>query len=176
MNKKEEINIETMMYSILKKYGLYNKREDYIDICYIGYAKALKKYDSSRSKVTTYVYKCIENELFQYLRKESAGKRKHETESSLDYLINENKNMTLQDIIPNDVDIEQDEIDKETKIELNEALKKLTARERYIIENLFGIGCDEKTQEEIAKHLGISQTQISRLKDKIFKKMRGELE
>lgn len=175
MNKKEEINIETMMYSILKKYGLYNKREDYIDICYIGYAKALKKYDSSRSKVTTYIYKCIENELFQYLRKESAGKRKHETESSLDYLINENKNMTLQDVTPNDVNIEQDEIDKETKTELSEALKKLTNREKFIIENLFGIGTSEKTQLEVASELGLCQAQIYKIKEKVLRKLKKEL-
>ena len=54
--KKGEANMieyEAMMYSILKKYGLYNKREDYIDLCYIGYAKGIKKYDSTKSKETT---------------------------------------------------------------------------------------------------------------------------
>ncbi len=79
------IEYEAMMYSILKKYGLYNKRDDYIDICYIGYAKALKKYDSSKSKATTYIYKCIENELLQCLRKENAIKRQR-NETSLDYV------------------------------------------------------------------------------------------
>src|SRR5574344_413712 len=110
------IDYESMMYSILKKYGLYNKREDYIDICYIGYVKALKKYDSSKSKPTTYIYKCIENELFQCLRKENAKKRQRE-EYSMDYIYDYNGH-NLEDLISDDIDIENDFIEKEQNKEL----------------------------------------------------------
>lgn len=168
------IEHEKMMYSILKKYGLYNKREDYIDICYIGYAKALKKYDSSKSKPTTYIYKCIENELLQYLRKENAIKRQRE-ELSINYIYDENGH-TLEDLISNDVDIENDFIKKEQNKELYNSIKNLTKREQYIIKSFFGLGCIEKTQSEIGEHLGITQTQVSRLKDKILIKMRGMME
>ena len=165
------IEYEAMMYSILKKYGLYNKREDYIDICYIGYAKALKKYDSSKSKTTTYIYKCIENELMQCLRKENAKKRQRE-ESSLDYVYDDHGH-DLEDLISNDVDIENDFIEKEESIKLFDTIKRLTKKEQYIIKSCFGIDCDEKTQDEIGQCLGIKQAQVSRLKDKILIKLRG---
>lgn len=165
---------EAMMYSILKKYGLYNKREDYIDICYIGYAKALKKYDSSKSKPTTYIYKCIENELMQCLRKENALKRQRE-EASLDYVYDEYGH-DLEDLISNDVDIENDFIEKEQNNQLCESIKKLSKKEQYIIKNSFGLNCDEKTQIEIGENLKMSQDQVSRLKDKILIKLRGMIE
>src|SRR5574344_1510860 len=107
---------EEMMYFILKKYGLYDKREDYIDVCYIGYAKALKKYDSSKSKPATYIYKCIENELLQCLRKENAIKRQRE-ELSTNYIYDENGH-NLEDLISDDIDIENDFIEKEQNKEL----------------------------------------------------------
>ena len=168
------IEYEAMMYSILKKYGLYNKREDYIDICYIGYAKALKKYDSSKSKATTYIYKCIENELLQCLRKENAKKRQRK-ELSLDYVYDE-KGHDLEDLISSDIDIENEFIEKEQNNQFCEAIKKLSKREQYIIKYSFGLNCDEKTQSEMAEHLGIGQCQVSRLKDKILIKLRGMIE
>ena len=168
------IEHEAMMYSILKKYGLYNKREDYIDVCYIGYAKALKKYDSSKSKPTTYIYKCIENELMQCLRKENAKKRQRE-ESSLNYVYDE-RGHDLEDLISSDVDIENDFIEKEQNNQLCEAIKKLSKKEQFIIKYSFGLNCDEKTQDEIGKYLGVTQTQVSRLKYKILIKLRGMME
>ena len=168
------IEYEAMMYSILKKYGLYDKREDYIGICYIGYAKALKKYDSSKSKASTYIYKCIENEIMQCLRKENAIKRQRK-ESSLDYTYDEYGHY-LEDLISNDVDIENDFIEKEQKNQLCEAIKKLSKKEQFIIKYYFGIDCDEKTQDEIGKYLGVTKIQVSRLKDKILIKLRGMIE
>jgi RNA polymerase sporulation-specific sigma factor len=165
---------EGMMYSILKKYGLYNKREDYIDICYIGYTKALKKYDSNKSKPATYIYKCIENELLQCLRKENAIKRQHE-ELSINYIYDETGH-NLEDLISGDVDIENDFIKKEQNKELYNSIKNLTKREQYIIKSFFGLNCEAKTQFEIGERLGMTQTQVSRLKDKILLKMRGILE
>jgi len=168
------IEYEAMMYSILKKHGLYNKREDYIDICYIGYAKALKKYDKTKSKKCTYIFKCIENELMQCLRKENAIKRQRE-ESSLDYVYDDHGH-DLEDLISSDVNIENDFIEKEQKNQLCEAIKKLSKKEQFIIKYSFGFGCDEKTQTEIAEHLGVRQAQVSRLKDKILIKLRGMME
>jgi len=168
------IEHEAMMYYILKKYGLYNKREDYIDICYIGYAKALKKYDSSKSKPATYIYKCIENELLQCLRKENAKKRQRE-ESSLDYVYDE-KGHDLKDLIDSGIDIENDFIKKEQNKQLCEAIKKLSKKEQYIIKYSFGLNCEEKTQEEIGQYLGVTQTQVSKLKGKVLIKLKEIME
>ena len=168
------IEHEAMVYYILKKYGLYNKREDYIDICYIGYAKALKKYDSSKSKPTTYIYKCIENELLQYLRKENAKKRQRE-ESSLDYVYDDHGH-DLEDLIDSGIDIENDFIEKEQNKQLCEAIKKLSKKEQYIIKYSFGLNCEEKTQSEMAEHLGVRQSQVSKLKRKVLIKLKEIME
>lgn len=56
--------------------------------------------------------------------------------------------------------IQKDEYELETKIALSKALEKLKKRERKILNERFVIG---KTQMEIASELGISQAQISRI-------------
>ena len=60
---------------------------------------------------------------------------------------------------------------------LKESIKKLTKREKYIMELRFGIDGDEKekTQKEVADLLGISQSYISRLEKKIMKKMKKDI-
>jgi len=48
----------------------------------------------------------------------------------------------------------------ETRIALRDALQKLKEKERYVLTSRYFIG---KTQMELAKEIGISQAQISRL-------------
>ena len=60
---------------------------------------------------------------------------------------------------------------------LREAVSRLPAREREIMEMRFGlITGHELTQKETADLIGISQSYISRLEKKIIKKLRKELE
>lgn len=58
------------------------------------------------------------------------------------------------------------------KIALKEAINKLEPKDRQIIMLRF---FKEKTQSEVAKILGISQVQVSRIERKILKKMRNIL-
>lgn len=71
--------------------------------------------------------------------------------------------------------IDQEENENETLINhlaLQEVIKSLGEKEKEIIElRYFG----EKTQSEIAKKLGISQVQVSRLEKKILKEMREKM-
>ena len=83
---------QDMMYYLLKKHGLLSKQDDYIDLCYIGYTKALNTFNNKKNVTfTTYVYKCMENELKQELRKQNMKKRKRE-ELSLDYILQDGRN------------------------------------------------------------------------------------
>ena len=59
------------------------------------------------------------------------------------------------------------------RIALKDCLKELTERERKIIMLRY---FRDKTQGEIAKQLGVSQVQVSRLESKILKKLRERLE
>ena len=59
---------------------------------------------------------------------------------------------------------------------LNEAISKLSGREKTIIELRFGLHSGkEKTQKEVADLLGISQSYISRLEKRIIKRLRKEM-
>ena len=64
----------------------------------------------------------------------------------------------------------------ETKM-LLEAVGRLSARERQIMELRFGLsGGAEHTQKEVADMIGISQSYISRLEKRIIKRLKGDLE
>lgn len=58
------------------------------------------------------------------------------------------------------------------RILLEETLDKLEARERQIIYLRY---FEDKTQTEIARELGISQVQVSRMEKKILRIMRGKI-
>ena len=51
-------------------------------------------------------------------------------------------------------------------------INALTNREKYVIINLYGIGCEKKTNENIAQDLGISHGMVSDIKFKALSKMR----
>lgn len=66
-------------------------------------------------------------------------------------------------------DEKNSEINWVENISLNEAMKKLNEREKYIIDLRFFQG---KTQIEVAKEINISQAQVSRLEKSALKNMR----
>lgn len=82
----------------------------------------------------------------------------------------EGKEVTLMERIPSEADMEEQVV---THLALRQAMKELTDREKKII---FMRYFQNKTQTEIAKELGVSQVQISRLEKKVLKKMRSNLE
>ena len=57
-------------------------------------------------------------------------------------------------------------------LSLSEAMKKLTPRERHILELRFFEG---KTQMEVAEEIGISQAQVSRLEKNALRIMKNYL-
>ena len=57
-----------------------------------------------------------------------------------------------------------------------DAINKLSAREKAIMEMRFGLeGREEKTQKEVADLMGISQSYISRLEKKIIVRLKKEI-
>ncbi|MBR5218854.1 MAG: sigma-70 family RNA polymerase sigma factor, partial [Clostridia bacterium] len=124
-----------------------------------------------------YASRCIENEILMYLRKNNGSK----VEISIDEPLNvdwDGNELLLSDILGTDEDIThrgiEDEVDKQL---LHLAMKKLSSRERSIMELRFGINHDgdEKTQKEVADLLGISQSYISRLEKRIIVRLRRDI-
>ena len=151
--------------------------EDLISIGTIGLIKAVNTFDAEkRIKLATYASRCIEDEILMYLRRSC----KLKLEVSLDEPLNvdwDGNELLLSDILGTDADAIyrgiEDEVDKEL---LSLAMKKLTPREKKIMELRFGLyGNREYTQKQVADMMGISQSYISRLEKHIIKLLKSEM-
>lgn len=153
--------------------------EDLISIGTIGLIKAINTFNPTKNiKLATYASRCIENEILMYLRRNNKTKM----EVSIDEPLNvdwDGNELLLSDILGTDEDIiyRDMEMEAEKKLLLN-AMKKLSNRERVIVEMRYGLNSEdgsEKTQKEVADILGISQSYISRLEKKIMVRLKREI-
>jgi RNA polymerase primary sigma factor len=95
---------------------------------------------------------------------------------SLDEVINDESESTLLDLIAdNDPDIHPNQIEKSSlKIELKRIMEaKLSKRERYILEHLFGLTTGTPIEmEAIAENLKISKERVRQVKYKSINKLK----
>ena len=151
--------------------------EDLISIGTIGLIKAVGTYRSDKNiKLATYASRCIENEILMFLRKNSSQRN----EVSLDEPLNtdwDGNELLLSDVLGTDPDTVMRPIEADVDRQLlDAALEKLSEREREIIVLRFGLrGRREQTQKEVADHLGISQSYISRLEKRIIDRLKREI-
>jgi len=171
-----ERNLRLVVYVARKFENTGINIEDLISIGSIGLIKAINTFDTSKNiKLATNASRCIENEILMYLRKNHNIK----TEVSIDEPLNtdwDGNELLLSDVLGTENDeisrrIE-DEVDRQL---LYSAIKRLSLRERQIMEMRFGLHAgNEKTQKEVADMLGISQSYISRLEKRIIERLRKE--
>ncbi|EKP95894.1 MULTISPECIES: RNA polymerase sporulation sigma factor SigE [Thermaerobacter] len=173
-----ERNLRLVVYIARKFDNTGIPIEDLVSIGTIGLIKAVNTFDpSKRIKLATYASKCIENEILMHLRRTSRTRY----EVSLDEPLNvdwEGNELLLSDVIPaTDGDVIYRDL--EAKVDrhlLHRALARLTPRERLIMELRFGlVDGIERTQKQVADHLGISQSYISRLEKRIINRLRREI-
>ncbi len=171
-------NLRLVVY-IARKFestGIYI--EDLISIGTIGLIKAVETFHPEKNiKLATYASRCIENEILMHLRKTA----QYRNEISIDEPLNvdwDGNELLLSDLLGTDEDIVNRGIENEAERNmLYEAVKRLSPRERQIMEMRFGlIDGKEKTQKEVADAIGISQSYISRLEKKIIKRLRIQLQ
>lgn len=172
-----ERNLRLVVYIAKKFENTGISIEDLVSIGTIGLIKAVNTFKPDKNiKLATYASKCIENEILMYLRRNN----KLKFEVSLDEPLNvdwDGNELLLSDILGTDGDIIfkliEDEVDKQL---LNQAIGKLSRREKIIVELRFGLKSGkEKTQKEVADMLGISQSYISRLEKRIIKRLKKEM-
>ena len=151
--------------------------EDLISIGTIGLIKAVGTYRTDKNiKLATYASRCIENEILMHLRKTANLK----SEVSFDEPLNtdwDGNELLLSDVLGTDPDTVMRPIEADVDRQLlDAALEKLSEREREIIVLRFGLrGQREQTQKEVADHLGISQSYISRLEKRIIDRLKREI-
>lgn len=149
-------------------------------IAMLAYAKALHTFDKSRNiKFSTYAIRCIQNDIFYFLRKE----KKHiQKDVSMEHVLGTDKNgrdLCVEDTISeksklnHKPSIEQGYILKEEGELFLELIKKLSKQEQYIILHRYGLdGKDVLTQREIAENIGMSQANISKIEKTILNKLK----
>lgn len=172
-----EHNLRLVVYIARKFDNTGVDVEDLISIGTVGLIKAVNSFDPEKNiKLATYASRCIENEILMHLRRVVRMR----VEVSLDEPLNvdyEGNELVMADILGTDPDTVGKELENEAECRLlNEALERLSKRERVIMQMRFGLGgTREKTQKEVADLLGISQSYISRLEKKIIYRLKKDI-
>lgn len=172
-----EHNLRLVVYIAKKFENTGINIEDLVSIGTIGLIKAVNTFEPKKNiKLATYASRCIENEILMYLRRNL----KNRVEVSLDEPLNvdwDGNELLLSDVLGTETDMIYKKIEGEVeKTLLWQAMHKLSAREKTIIQLRFGLGENsEKTQKEVADILGISQSYISRLEKRILKRLQREI-
>ena len=161
---------------IVKKYNEAGENDDLISIGTIGLIKGISSFNSDKkTKLATYVARCVENEILMSLRHE----KKFLNQVSLNEPIGldgEGNEVSLIDVLQSENEDICERLDKESMITvLYKRLKtKLGLREREIIKMRYGLAnCEPLTQREVAKSLGISRSYVSRIEKKALAKLQG---
>ncbi len=158
---------------IVKKYDIRKETQDLISIGTIGLIKGIDSFKLEKGKkLTTYISRCIENEILMYLR----NNKNYFNVISLDASISSDQNnpSSLLDTISNEeeIDIPATLLLNENKQKLLQCLSVLDEKERFVIEHRYGIHQDrEYKQKEVAKQLNISRSYVSRIEKKALFKL-----
>ena len=171
-----EHNLRLVAHIVRKYYTGAQSTDELISIGSVGLIKAVDSFRAETgARFATYGAKCIQNEILMYFR----SRKKLTQEVSLSDAIDMDRDgnpLTYIDIIADDTDI-PDEIDRKMH---TERLRKmivtlLDEREREIICLRYGLlGMPPKTQREVAKHLDISRSYVSRIEKRALEKLREE--
>ena len=169
-----ERNLRLVSHIIKKYYSSYEAPEELISVGSLGLIKAVDSFKPVYgTRFATYGAKCVQNEILMYFR----SQKKLQNEVSINDQIDIDKDgnpLTYLDIISSDEDIPYD-IDMKCHIEKLRHLvgKVLDEREREIIVLRYGLGgFQPRTQREVAVHLGISRSYISRIEKRALEKLK----
>lgn len=162
---------------IVKKFERIEKiNDDLISIGTIGLIKGIDSFKpDKKNKLTTYVARCIENEILMYFR----SNKKNLNNVSLNDAIghdSEGNEISLIDVIKsNDEDIVDYLHRNENLANIDDYLSILNSREKEIIIKRYGLyDTDELTQKEIAEELNISRSYVSRIEKRAISKIYRE--
>lgn len=179
MDDKFILENERLIYLVLRDMKLLRKQEMYYDVGMIGLVKACRTYDKEKGYTfSTYAYKVIKHEILRELKKENTEIRKSNKNTiSLNTLLSfdGNEEITLQDKIPDDFNLEEHIETKEENEKLYTMIKTLTKKEQETICLYYGIGCKSLNGREIAEKLGVSRELIYKRKERALEKLRYRL-
>lgn len=173
-----EHNLRLVAYIAKKFDNTSASIEELISIGTVGLVKAVSTFNIDKNiKLATYASRCIENEILMFIRKATTQKKEVSIDEPLSVDFDGNE-LLLSDILGSDADMVSREMEEdEERTSLRAAVRELSSRERVIIEMRYGlVSGEEMTQKEVAEHLGISQSYISRLEKRIMSRLRKKIE
>ena len=167
-SKLIEHNMRLISHIIRKYYSSYQNPDELLSIGSLGLIKAVDSFKSEvGTRFATYGARCVQNEILMFFR----SKKNQTNEVSLNDTIDIDRDgnpLTYMDIIS----VEDESL---YDIELRGYFKKLLSlvdsalseREKQIIVLRYGLkGYKPLTQREVADHLGISRSYVSRIEKK----------
>lgn len=158
-----------LVHGFVHKYGqsFGHEYDESVQIASLGLCYAALKYDETKSKFSTYAYKCMMREFLKLDRSKKAKRRDFSTISIQTPIQNVEgeESGCLEDIISYD-ELGFQEIELKDQIEY--ALSKFSGKQIEIVKYFIEKGkCNQKT---VAKLFGVSQSYISRVLSR-FKKL-----
>ncbi|MCI8633420.1 MAG: RNA polymerase sporulation sigma factor SigK [Lachnospiraceae bacterium] len=152
--------------------------DDLISVGAIGLIKGIDTYDlEKKAKLSTYLARCIENEILMLLRSD----KKKKQDISLQEPIGQDKEgntISWDDVLVYEEGCVTDQVDLALdKKELQKVMEsELTERERYVLCLRYGLnGRQEETQRQVAKRMGISRSYVSRIEKKALEKLQHKM-
>ncbi len=170
-----EHNLRLVSHIIRKYYSTYGAQDELLSIGSLGLIKAVDSFKSDKGiRFATYGAKCVQNEILMFFRSD----KKISAEISINETIDIDKDgnpLTYLDIISVD-DTTCEDIELKMHIDKIRELvdSVLDKREREIIVLRYGLcGYEPKTQREVAAHLKISRSYVSRIEKKALEKLKA---
>ena len=176
-NKLIEHNLRLVAH-IVKKFETNGENtDDLISIGTIGLIKGVDSYNKDKNiKLTTYIAKCIQNEILMYFRSIKGENIKN---ISLNDSIGHDKDgneISLMEVIKDNTEDFANSLQlKDDMLLVNDYLKLLTRREKEIIAKRYGLmNRKEQTQKDIASEMHISRSYVSRIEKRALTKILKE--
>ena len=176
-NKLIEHNLRLVAH-IVKKFETNGENpDDLISIGTIGLIKGVDSYNKDKNiKLTTYIAKCIQNEILMYFRSIKGENIKN---ISLNDSIGHDKDgneISLMEVIKDNTDDFANSLQlKDDMLLVNDYLKLLSRREKEIIAKRYGLmNRKEQTQKDIANEMHISRSYVSRIEKRALTKILKE--
>ncbi len=170
-----EYNLRLVAHIVKKYQSAEDDMEELISIGTIGLIKAVDTFDQEKARrLSTYAARCVENEILMYMR----AKKKYMRETSYYEPIGTDKEgneIQLLDIMESGEPEAMEQIQlKDDSLRIYRLLEeRLSERERRVLIMRYGLyGGREYTQREIAEHLGISRSYISRIEKNALHRLR----
>ena len=176
-NKLIEHNLRLVAHIVKKFETNAEDTDDLISIGTIGLIKGVDSYDLSKNiKLTTYIAKCIQNEILMYFRSVKGENIKNISLNDSIGMDKDGNEICLIEVIKdNTEDFANFLQTKEDMILVNDYLKLLSRREKEIIAKRYGLmNKKEQTQKDIAQEMHISRSYVSRIEKRALTKILKE--